>query len=86
MSADKYSISAIVAVQFLELIARGKGKLAIEDIAAAFNFPLDNFQLEAIREFLAGNSVVVCAPTGAGKTAIAEAAAIAVLARYFALP
>ena len=30
---------------------------------------------------LAGLSVVVCAPTGAGKTAIAEAAAAAVLAR-----
>ena len=29
----------------------------------------------------AGQSVVVCAPTGAGKTAIAEAAAAAVLAR-----
>ncbi len=29
----------------------------------------------------AGLSVVVCAPTGAGKTAIAEAAAVAVLAR-----
>ena len=29
----------------------------------------------------AGFSVVVCAPTGAGKTAIAEAAAVAVLAR-----
>jgi superfamily II RNA helicase len=30
---------------------------------------------------IAGKSVVVCAPTGAGKTAIAEAAAIAVLAK-----
>lgn len=30
---------------------------------------------------IAGQSVVVCAPTGAGKTAIAEAAAAVVLAR-----
>jgi superfamily II RNA helicase len=35
----------------------------------------------AIQAFLGGASVVVCAPTGAGKTAIAEAAALAVLAR-----
>jgi len=42
---------------------------------------LDGFQKEAVVRFLAGSSVLVCAPTGAGKTAIAEAAAVAVLAR-----
>lgn len=42
---------------------------------AQFSFPLDPFQAKAVRHLLAGRSVVVCAPTGAGKTAIAEAAA-----------
>jgi len=41
-----------------------------------FSFPLDPFQISAVRRVLMGRSVVVCAPTGAGKTAIAEAAAI----------
>jgi reverse gyrase len=46
-----------------------------------FPYPLDAFQRKALEKFLGGKSVVVCAPTGAGKTAIAEAAAAAVLAR-----
>ena len=39
-----------------------------------YNFPfeLDNFQKEACDLISAGKSVVVCAPTGAGKTVIAE--------------
>lgn len=37
--------------------------------------------LQAIEHFVEGKSVVVCAPTGAGKTVIAEAAAAAALAR-----
>ena len=44
-------------------------------------FPLDGFQQEALQKLIEGLSVVVCAPTGAGKTAIAEAAAAATLAR-----
>jgi superfamily II RNA helicase len=37
-----------------------------------FSFELDDFQLEAIKHLQDGKSVVVCAPTGAGKTVIAE--------------
>lgn len=37
-------------------------------------------QERAFRSVLSGESCVVCAPTGAGKTAIAEASAIAMLA------
>lgn len=36
------------------------------------DFPLDRFQQEAIEAFDAGESVLVSAPTGAGKTVIAE--------------
>ncbi len=47
----------------------------VETVLSGFRFPLDPFQEEAFRHILCGRSVVVCAPTGAGKTAIAEAAA-----------
>ena len=39
-----------------------------------FDFELDDFQKEAVNFINEGKSVVVCAPTGAGKTCIAEAA------------
>ncbi len=39
-----------------------------------FDFKLDDFQEEAIKNIQAGKSVVVCAPTGAGKTCIAQSA------------
>ena len=37
-----------------------------------FDFELDDFQKEAVKYIDDGKSVVVCAPTGAGKTCIAE--------------
>jgi superfamily II RNA helicase len=48
----------------------------LNEILSNFAFPLDAFQIKSVRHILRGRSVVVCAPTGAGKTAIAEAAAI----------
>ena len=42
-------------------------------------FPLDPFQEEAIEIIHQGHSVVVCAPTGAGKTVIAEFATLKAL-------
>ncbi|MBQ8635986.1 DEAD/DEAH box helicase [bacterium] len=39
-----------------------------------FNFELDDFQKLAIEHIQNGKSVVVCAPTGAGKTCIAQSA------------
>ncbi|MBA2277102.1 MAG: DEAD/DEAH box helicase [Chloroflexia bacterium] len=44
----------------------------IDQFAAIYPFPLDEFQHEAIRTFLHGESVMVTAPTGAGKTVVAE--------------
>ena len=40
--------------------------------AAGYPFPLDGFQLEAIRALDAGHSVLAAAPTGTGKTVLAE--------------
>ena len=42
------------------------------DVEHLFPFKLDDFQLEAIRHLEAGKSVVVCSPTGSGKTVVAE--------------
>ncbi len=48
---------------------------------AIFPFPLDQFQKDAIAALEAGQSVVVCAPTGSGKTLIGEYAIHQALAR-----
>jgi superfamily II RNA helicase len=42
------------------------------EVSQLFPFKLDDFQLEAIGHLDDGKSVVVCAPTGSGKTVIAE--------------
>ena len=43
-----------------------------EDFAATYGFPLDPFQVRALDALDAGHSVVVAAPTGSGKTVVAE--------------
>jgi ATP-dependent RNA helicase HelY len=45
---------------------------AIEQFTAFYSFELDPFQIDAIETFLAGDSVMVAAPTGTGKTVVAE--------------
>ena len=42
------------------------------DISSLFPFELDNFQKQAIEALNQKKSILVCAPTGSGKTAIAE--------------
>lgn len=42
------------------------------NLESLFPFSLDRFQLDAIAALNAGKSVVVCAPTGSGKTLIGE--------------
>src|SRR5437764_12519926 len=44
----------------------------IETFVARYPFPLDAFQLEAIAHLAEGQSVMVAAPTGTGKTLVAE--------------
>src|SRR5512145_16148 len=51
----------------------------VERFRARYPFPLDDFQLEAIRAVQADQSVIVSAPTGAGKTLVAEFAIQAAL-------
>jgi len=51
------------------------------DLGSIFPFVLDQFQQEAIASLNAGRSVVVCAPTGSGKTLVGEYAIYRALAR-----
>ncbi|KAJ1696081.1 hypothetical protein LUZ63_004593 [Rhynchospora breviuscula] len=59
----------------------GADILDYQDLAGIYHFPIDRFQRLAIQAFLRGSSVVVSAPTSSGKTLIAEASALATLAR-----
>ena len=43
-----------------------------DELLVNYAFPLDNFQRAAIAELHAGHSVLVAAPTGSGKTVVAE--------------
>ncbi|MPY93876.1 MAG: DEAD/DEAH box helicase [Acidimicrobiia bacterium] len=53
-----------------------------EPALPAYDFELDHFQLEAIASLDAGRSVLVAAPTGSGKTVVAEhAVALAIAER-----
>ena len=58
-----------------------QGPVEVAAFEALLGFPLDPFQREAVDSYTAGRSVLVAAPTGTGKTAIAEYAALDALAR-----
>ena len=47
---------------------------AVTAFLATQPFPLDPFQIEAVEHLAAGRSVLVAAPTGTGKTIVAECA------------
>ncbi|GAC1356568.1 MAG: hypothetical protein NVS2B12_07700 [Ktedonobacteraceae bacterium] len=44
----------------------------IQAFAARYTFPIDSFQLDAMDQLARGQSVLVAAPTGTGKTLVAE--------------
>ncbi|MFZ2527017.1 MAG: DEAD/DEAH box helicase [Rhodococcus sp. (in: high G+C Gram-positive bacteria)] len=50
----------------------GTGPDRLDDFTSALPFPLDPFQVRACRALDGGHSVLVCAPTGAGKTIVGE--------------
>ena len=44
----------------------------LHEFRSSFPFALDDFQVEGARSLERGNSVLVCAPTGSGKTVVGE--------------
>lgn len=71
----------------LSPLASGSSKVNVSpilpelDLKSIFPFELDEFQKEAIAALNADRSVVVCAPTGSGKTLIGEYAIYRALSR-----
>ncbi|KAK3013328.1 hypothetical protein RJ639_009299, partial [Escallonia herrerae] len=59
----------------------GEEIIDVDELASVYDFRIDKFQRLAVQAFLRGSSVVVSAPTSSGKTLIAEAAAVATVAR-----
>src|SRR5215218_6056657 len=53
----------------------------LDAFAARYDFPLDEFQVTACAALEAGEGVLVCAPTGAGKTVVGEFAVHLALAQ-----
>ena len=65
----------------MQSLPGGSISQTIADFAARYPFPLDDFQIQALRRIAEGSSVIVSAPTGAGKTLIAEFAIWLALSR-----
>ncbi len=55
-----------------QVVAGPQTQADIAAFVARYPFPLDDFQLEAITHLAEGRSVLVAAPTGTGKTLVAE--------------
>ncbi|MGZ3643184.1 MAG: DEAD/DEAH box helicase [Ktedonobacteraceae bacterium] len=55
-----------------QVVAGYDSQADIAAFVARYPFPIDNFQLEAIAHLAADRSVMVAAPTGTGKTLVAE--------------
>jgi superfamily II RNA helicase len=57
-----------------EILVDEAVELGRSELAKYFDFPLDDWQLRAGGEILMGHNVIVCAPTGSGKTVCGEMA------------
>jgi ATP-dependent RNA helicase HelY len=55
-----------------QVVARSETQADSDAFAARYPFPIDAFQLEAIAHLAEDRSVMVAAPTGTGKTLVAE--------------
>mmetsp|Transcript_39629 Transcript_39629/g.95767 ORF Transcript_39629/g.95767 Transcript_39629/m.95767 type:complete len:1289 (-) Transcript_39629:69-3935(-) len=63
------SIEAVDDTERIDSITLGRS-----DLAKYFDFPLDDWQLQAGGEILKGHNIIVCSPTGSGKTVCGEMA------------
>ncbi|HET8913343.1 MAG TPA: DEAD/DEAH box helicase, partial [Ktedonobacteraceae bacterium] len=54
------------------VVAEQEGLKDIQEFASQYSFPLDDFQIEAMMQLAQEQSVMVAAPTGTGKTLVAE--------------
>ncbi len=54
------------------VVTKHEPQAELQAFAARYSFPIDPFQLEAMEELAHGQSVLVAAPTGTGKTLVAE--------------
>src|SRR5690349_844858 len=72
-SEDNISTPIFLGEKMDKHVATGDDvQVDIQAFAARYNFPLDLFQIEAINKLAQGQSVLVAAPTGTGKTLVAE--------------
>src|ERR1700732_4065740 len=55
-----------------QVVDREEIQTSIDAFAARYPFPIDQFQIEAIIQLAKDRSVLVAAPTGTGKTLVAE--------------
>ncbi|KAF9623252.1 hypothetical protein IFM89_000741 [Coptis chinensis] len=84
ISASRYEEHKWQRVERLRNEVKEFGEAAIiniDELISIYDFRIDKFQKMAIEAFLRGSSVVVSAPTSSGKTLIAEAAAVATVAK-----
>ena len=60
------------AERYARFVQNTEGSVVFRDFRALYEFDLDNFQVEACGVLDAGDSVLVAAPTGSGKTVVGE--------------
>ena len=79
-SPSSFKMQHCELLQIARLLEQGPP--SFEQLIDMFGFPLDPVQLDAIKVLLQDESLVISAPTGAGKTAIALAGTVAALSRW----